>query len=252
VARFRVFDCGGAEQAVDVQASAEWKRVEIGHIEVKDHTATVGVSSEGDGGQWLEVDDVTFMSPPRPGEKAFEPMAFKIPQEPVFELFTGTMQSFADGRNYLFDRWVGSGKAMTVAMKVRAARLADQVPIEKFPSKGEAGWSIHLTDRGDVVFEIGSASSHTSVRVAGVYEVGKVSNLAFTFESGVASIYVDGKLAASQSGVPHVVDEKATPGAIGKYWSRKGQAPSYDGEIGDLVIDNRAMSAEELAKLALR
>ncbi len=250
VARFRVFDNGAEEKSVDIPVTGEWTRVEIPKVSVKGNAATIGFESDAKAGQWLEVDEVAFMKPAVAGTKVAQRVPFEIPGEPPWEIFQGAMQSFADGRNYLFSRNLGQGDAISAALTIQPSRFAEQVPIERFPATGDGGWSVKLTESGDLVFQIGSAASHTDLVVPKAYEPGKATHVAVVFDKGVASVYLDGKLAARKEGVEKKTDDKATPGTLGVYWTRNDQRQSYDGAMGDVRVYNRALDAAEVQALA--
>lgn len=247
VATFRIYNSGTDEKSIAITATSEWKRVEIPIVEVKGHSVTIGFTSEADPGQWLEFDDVVFMKPPTDGQKRVDPEKFDIPSDPPFAIFGQKMQSFADGRNYLFPRSVGNAKSVSVVFTMKPAKLGEQSPIERFPLKGEAGWSVQLNAKGDLAFVIGSVESNTQLIAPSVAAVGKVTRVACIFDEGQASIYIDGKMVVSKDQIKQTTNDKTAPGCMGIYWTRNGQKQSYDGELMDVRVYNRAIAETELA-----
>jgi hypothetical protein len=248
VATFSI-ESGGKTVAVDVPQASQWTRVEIPQVSVTGHTATVAITSDAGAGQWLEVDDVVFMKPPLQGQTVPQPEPWYREGDPRYAIFDGLMQSFADKRHYLFDRSTGRGKAISVALRLKHDRLVDQGPIEKFPQKGNDGWSVQLTKAGDLAFVIGSQASNTRVVATNAYAAGKPVDVACVFDDGVATIYIDGKVVASQAGITQRTDDKTAPGCMGVYWSREVQAERFSGELGNVRVYNRALSADEVKSL---
>lgn len=248
VATFSV-ESGGKTQTVNVPTTSEWTKVEIPQVEVVGNAVTVAITSDADAGHWLEVDDATFTKPPLPGQELPKPKPWYREGDPRYAIFDDIMQSFADGRHYLFDRGTGRGKAITVAFRLKHDQLVDQGPIEKFPVKGNDGWSVQLTKSGDLAFVIGSQESNTRVVAKNAYAAGKPVDVACVFDDGVATIYIDGARVASQEGIAQRTDDKTAPGCMGVYWTRQGQGKRFDGELGNVRVYNRALSADEVKSL---
>jgi hypothetical protein len=246
VARFTV-SSGDVQKTVDIVASEEWTRIDIPEINVTGHQATIAFTSDAAGDQWLEADDVVFMKPPLPGQTVKAPAPLKLPGDPVFKLFDHEMQSMADGRQYLLDRMVGAGPAISVSFTLKSDKLADQNPVERIPATGDSGWAVRLTKDGSVVFRIGSNQTCTDVVAPGAYSVGKPVHVACVFEKGVATIYLDGKQVATQKDITFLTDNLTTVGSIGRPFTKSPTTFPYTGEIGAVRIYNRAMTTDEIA-----
>jgi beta-glucanase (GH16 family) len=248
VARLRLSSPGASDLSADIPATEQWTRVEIGPFDVKGNTATLAITSDADPGQWIEVDDVVFMKPPLPGQKPVEPRPFRIPEDPPYQILTGELRSFADGRGYLFDRTLGIGSAFSVCFTMKPSKVALQTPIERFPADNATGWSVQLTPEGDVTLLIGNAKKSAAVVAPKAYRPGEISRVVCTFDRGAATLYIDGKPLASRADLPKVIDDKTAPGTIGIYWTRNDRASSYDGQLGDVRVYNRALTPEEVAQ----
>lgn len=237
----------------DIPASTDWVGLDAGMVGVQGGTVTVGLISEvATSGQqvWMEVDDVVLMKPGPMHATAGKIKTFDPSTDPRYAMFDGYMQSFADGRHYLFERVTGCGEAISVAAKLRVEALKREVPIEKTPASGEAGWKVRITPGGDVEFVIGSEGANTVVAARAVLHAGETKHIACVFDRGDARIYADGKLVKQQSGIVHRTDDKSAPGTLGVRWGTASQQSSYSGELGNLRIFNRAITEEEIVGLA--
>jgi Concanavalin A-like lectin/glucanases superfamily/Glycosyl hydrolases family 16 len=250
-AALRVYANGAGEKSVPIPASSEWTLVQIPEVEVRGGSVTIGVESQASAWQWLEVDGIAFYKPAHPGAPVNEAAPFRVPDDPFFSLFPGSLQNFADQRYYLFPRDTGSAPAISVAFALRAERLADETPIDKQPASGESGWSIRLTAAGDIVALIGSEASHATLVAPNAYAPGRLVHVAFVFDRGSATLYVDSQPVATRSGITQRTDDLGAPGGVGVLWG-KGQRQTFSGSLGDLRIHHRALSAEEIAPLVRR
>lgn len=237
----------------EIPASTDWLELDAGMVGVQGGTVTVGFASEvATNGQevWMEVDDVVLMKPGSVHPTAGKIRKFDPSTDPRYAMFDGHMQSFADGRHYLFERVTGCGEAISVAAKLRVEVLKSEVPIEKTPASGDAGWKVRITPAGDVEFVIGSEASNTVLAASAVLRAGETKHVACVFDRGDARIYVDGKLVKQQSGIVHRTDDKTAPGTLGVHWGTTAQQSSFSGELGDLRVFNRAITEDEIIKLA--
>lgn len=248
VAKFRVYDSGTEEKSVDIQASAEWKRVEIPDVVVKGNTVTIGFTSEADAFQWLDVDDVVFMKPLLPGQTLPERKKFKLPGDPVYTLFESGLTSLAGGKQYLVDRMVGLGDAIAIAFTMKVDELADETVIERVAKTGESGWSIRLTKDGSVLFRIGSLEHFAETVAPKAYEPGREIRVACTFNKGVAMIFIDGKEVATQKDIRYRTDNATAMGSIGVPIAKAKDSQPFTGQMGNLRIYNRAVELDELNK----
>jgi len=212
VARLVVRDYGGPERTLPIPASAHWTTVELPTIPVSNHGVTLAIESAGDDGQWLEVDDLQFLKP----GKAAPPEPFSLHLEPIWQLAQSEPITFlGDGKFYFFDRSVGRGEAITVAFTMTPAQRQDASPLARQPKTGTAGWSVLLTQKGQLVFRIGSNASHQDVVVEDAYTPGKESRVVCVFDHGTARISIDGTLKASGSGIRFTTDDATAPGRLG-------------------------------------
>ncbi len=258
---------GGEPLVIPITSSSDWTPVSLPKIPVTSHQVTIDVKSKGSAGQWLEVDDIRFQKPPLPGEKPlvtpFLPMPDPIWSQGLKEavVFTG------DGRFFFFDRSVGIGSAFTVAFVMKPGKLANTCPIARAPKTGNDGWSVQLTDKGEVLFRIGSAESYKSVKADASYPEGKETHVACVFDHGKALIYINGILKAEEEVAPYACNDKTAPGRMGAVTdlfdavsdvivlnenaakSKKG-LPKYVGELRDVRVYNRVLSPSQIAELA--
>jgi hypothetical protein len=246
-ARF-VVKSGGAEKAIDIPATSTWTRVEIPVVEVKDHAVTLAFESDAGAFQWIDVDDVVFMKPPAEGQQVAEAKPLVMPADPIVSLFDGHLQSMADGRQYLIDRMVGAESAMTVRFTLKSDALVDQTPLQRVARTGDEGWAVRIGKAGEVRFAIGSLESFEEVVAEKAYEPGKPVQIACVFDRGTATIYIDGKPVAKREGIKHRIDARGAAGSIGAVFTKGVPAQSFTGELGDLRIHNRALSAEEMSR----
>ena len=149
-ASLRVGNTGGAEYSADIPAGETWTRITIPKISVTNHSATISIQTQGEAGQWLEIDDIRFMKPPLPGQKARNPKPFVVCGDPIWSLARKEPITFTgDDKFYFFDRNVGYGDAISVSFVMNPAKLASTAPIERIPAKGDAGWAVQLRADGE-------------------------------------------------------------------------------------------------------
>lgn len=262
-ASLRVGNTGGPDTMVEIPACETWTRVSIPTIAVTNHSATVSIHAQGQAMQWLEVDDIRFMKPPLPGQKAREPKPFVVCGDPIWSLARKEPITFTgDDKFYFFDRNVGYGDAITVTFSMKPAKLATTSPIERIPAKGDAGWAVQLRADGSLVFRIGSGENHTDVVAKNAYTVGQETRVACVFERGKASIFIDGKLLQSQSGIRQSTKDNTKAGrlgAVGDTYEAVGdvtvasekpkprKSAKYVGTLRDVRIHNRALGNHEIA-----
>ncbi len=264
-ATLRVGNAGGAESIADIPAGETWTRITIPKIAVSNHSATICIQSQGEAGQWLEIDDIRFMKPPLPGQKARNPKPFVVCGDPIWSLarkepiiFTG------DDKFYFFDRNVGYGEAVTVSFVMKPAKLSTTSPVERIPAKGNDGWAVQLRANGDLVFRIGSGENHTDVVAGAAYSAGQESRIVCVFDRGTASIFVDGKLFETQSGIRQTTKDNTKAGRLGAVGDtyeavgdvtvasenkKPGKSTKYVGTLRDVRIHNRALTSREIAAM---
>jgi hypothetical protein len=265
LAQIQATGFGGSNIAVDIPETSTWKQITIPHISVANHSINIAVTSKGNPAQWLEVDNVQFMKPPLPGQKPDDPKPFVFRSEPIWEVAQRYPLHYpGDDSFVMFDRNVGLGDAISVTFVMNPDHEANMAPIAREPQSGQSGWAILLTDRGEIVFRIGSKEDHNDVIAPNAYKAGKNQRVTTMFDHGVVSIYVDGKLLKRQSNIGYDTNDSKTPGKVGnvgdKYESvgditlktAAGRAPQprftrFIGTIADLRVFNRAMNEKEIA-----
>jgi hypothetical protein len=258
---------GGDPLEIPISASEEWTPVSLPKIPVTSHQVTITVASKGSPGQWVEIDDIRFQKPPLPGQKSLVTPYVHIP-DPIWSqgtreplLFTG------DGRFFFFDRNVGFGDAVTVTFAMKPAKLANTSPIARAPKTGNDGWSVQLTDKGVVLFRIGSAESYKTVKAENSYTAGKQTHVACVFDHGKASIYINGVLKAVEQTAPYACNDRTSAGRMGavtdlfdaisdvivlneKAAKSKKWLPKYVGELRDVRVYNRVLTPAQISDLA--
>ena len=272
VARLGVSGFGGQEVSADIPRGDQWTGLTIPRIAVSNHCATIAIAAKGQAGQWLEIDDVQFMKPPRAGQTIPPPRPFELIRDPLWSVAQReTIRFTGDAKFYFFDRNVGFGPAITVAFAMTPERRANMAPIARIPERGTAGWAVQLTEQGEVIFRIGSKEKHRDVVADARYPAGGLTRVACVFNRGTAEIYIDGALVKTESGIPFTTDDATAPGRLGNVTElfdavgdvivpaqpkpgtksaglRKHLA--FSGGLRDVRVYNRALPAAEIAALA--
>lgn len=200
--------------SVDIPASNDWTYISV-PVTVKNNEVYISILGEGEAGKWLEIDDVNFMKP-LPAGSTVTLAPFKIYGKAMWKLGMKNSIHFpGDKRFYFFDRNVGIGDTISVCFTLKADEQANMTPIARIPKEGNSGWSVQLTDKGGLIFRIGSIASHTDVYAKKVYKAGKEVKVKCCFEKGTASIYVNGKLVKKQGGITHDTWDKTAAGRLG-------------------------------------
>jgi hypothetical protein len=209
-------DFGGKERSIEIKASDEWKEISIENILVSNNTINVGIQSEGDTGQWLEIDDVQLFKPVAKGNKKPEPSPFILIGDPIWHLAKQEPIHFSgDKKFYFFDRSVGSGEAISISFVMNPDTVANMTPISRIPQKGNAGWALQLTENGGLIFRIGSQENHRDVTANAVYKRGKKTAVVCSFNNGTAEIFVDGVMVKREEGILQSTKDKTAGGRLG-------------------------------------
>lgn len=212
-ARLVVRGYGGPELVQPIAASASWTTLTLPKIPVSNHSVTIAIESEGESGQWLEVDDIQFL---KPGPRTTPAMPFALPSDPIWQLAQHEPISFTgDNKFYFFDRTVGRGEAITVEVTMIPGKRQDAALLARQPKTGAAGWAVLLTQKGQVVFRIGSGASHQDVVAEAGYTPGKTTRVRCAFDRGTATVFLDGKQAAQTRGVSFTTDDPTAAGRLG-------------------------------------
>ncbi len=215
-AMLRAGDFGGPEMAVAIPVADRWTKIRLPGIRVSNHQITIGITSVGKGGQWLELDDIRLMKPLPNGQKPPEPEPHVKKNAPIWQLAQKEPIAFTgDQKFYFFDRNVGLGDSITVSFDVKAAELANMTPIARIPKQGLSGWAVQLTADGGLIFRIGSTENHRDVVAPNAYEADKVSSIKCVFHNSMATIYRDGKLLKTESGISQTTKDATAAGRVG-------------------------------------
>jgi hypothetical protein len=240
-------------EQVAIPVSSTWTSVVCNDIQVKDNTASVELTVEGSTNDTLIVDDVQFRKPGKDFQRPFvldRDEIWKIGEkEPL--LFTGGSAFFIFARN------VGYGDAMTLSLTMTAKATMNTMPVNRQPDTGRDGWALLLTDKGDVVFRIGSKKEFLDVIAPKAYKAGQAVNIRCVYNKGVARIMIDGVKAAEQNNVTFGVKDSTKAGKLGTTESgyeavgevmgevnqpkKRARSVNFSGQISNLRIYNRAV-----------
>ena len=215
-AQIKVCDFGGKDIAYDLKRNEKWSKIIIPNIKVSNNTVRITLTSKGDGGEWLEIDDINFMKPPLPGQVVKKQEPFLLIGDPIWKLAMGSPISFkGDEKFYFFDRCVGRGDAMSVDFTVNSSEKANMTPIIRMPKTGNAGWAVQLTNKGGVLFRIGSLTDNFAVTAENAYNEGQDSRITCTYNRGTANIYANGKLIKTETGITKLTNDSTAAGRLG-------------------------------------
>jgi hypothetical protein len=120
------------------------------------------------------------------------------------KVFDGST-SYVDG-----GKTPGSAATLTVAFSMTPDTLKNQIPVDKEPASGTAGWTVKLRSNGDLWLRIGSNANKTDVVLAKAYGAKKKIHVACTFGDRTAKIYINGILKGTQSGIGQSVQATST------------------------------------------
>jgi len=268
-AEFFVTDYGGNKLSVFIEKSEDWKEISISNIDVSKNGLTIGLQSEGYAGQWLEVDDIQLFKPNPKGGKRSKPTSFTLIGDPIWHLAKQDPILFSgDQKYYFFDRYVGSGEAITISFVMNPDTVANMTPISKIPQKGDAGWGLQLTENGGLVFRIGSQENHRDIIANGVYKKGKKTDVVCSFSNGTAEIFIDGVSVKKETGITQSTMDKNAVGRLGDVGEQlqviadvfiplngekeskliKQNITRYRGTLQNIRIYNRSLARDEITK----
>lgn len=271
MSKIRIYNFGGKEISLNIGKHPSWSEIKIPAIQVANNQISIEFCSEGDAGQWLEIDDVNLMKPALMGQKAKLQSPFVPIGDPIWHLAKKEPIQFSgDQKFYFFDRNVGYGDAITVSFKIKTDVMANMTPIARIPQSGNSGWAVQLTKDGGLIFRIGSKENHRDVFVPQVYQTGKEYRIICIFNQGTAQIYVDGKLLKTESGISQDTKNSTTAGRLGDVGEqfnviadvfipdKSSQIPEinqkntlnrFNGQLRDIRVYNRAINKGEILKL---
>lgn len=238
-ARIRLYEHGAEDVIIPIKVSSKWKKIQLPDVMVRSNRISFSIEVTGAAGQWLEIDDVTFMKPGEVEQK--EKAAPKGRAEPMWSLAKSEPIRFnGDQKFYFFDRNVGYGDSITISFDLVADVLANTTPIARIPKTGHSGWSVQTTSTGGLIFRIGSIAHHQDVYADKVYEPGKKVSVSMIFQNGYVSIFSNGKLIKKEQ-VKNVDTRDAT--AAG----RLGTVGREFEAVGEVVMQVNAADRESAA-----
>ncbi|GEM_PF-1575124 len=265
-----VNDFGGKDQDVKISKSDKWTEISIPDILVSNNKVNVGFRSEGEAGQWLEIDDVQLYKPLPKGLKMPKAEPFVLVGDPIWHLAKSEPIHFSgDQKFYFFDRNVGLGDAISVSFSMNADTLANMTPIARIPEKGNSGWALQLTKDGGLIFRIGSKENHHDVLVSEVYQPHKDCFITCIFDRGTAQVFVSGKRLKIENGIRQETKDVSTAGRLGDVGEQlqviadvfiptKNDASKdnlqqktitrYKGNLQHIRVFNRAVTSDEILK----
>ena len=240
-------------EQVPIPASSTWTSVVCKDIQVKDHAATVELTVEGNTNDTLIVDDVQFR---KPGNDPQRP--FVLDRDEIWKIGEETPLQFDGvGEFYIFARNVGYGDAMTLSLTLTAKAAVNTMPVNRQPDAGKDGWALLLTDKGDVVFRVGSKKEFLDVIAPKAYQAGQAVNIRCVYNNGVARIMIDGVKVAEQNNITFGVKDSTKAGKLGTTESgyeavgevmgemnqpkKRTRSVNFSGQISNLRIYNRAV-----------
>ncbi|MCU0791731.1 MAG: hypothetical protein MUE42_02505 [Opitutaceae bacterium] len=247
-------------------ATPAWTRVSLANVPVTKNGARFTLHVAGRAGQWIEVDDIRFMKPPLPGAKLPPERPFVLISDPIWQI-CDEPTPYNDGRSFnFFDRMVGYGDAITVSFVMTPESSLDCSPIARIPKAGTSGWAVLLSRSGDVVFRIGSTADYRDVIAKRAYKTKRPQLVTCVFDRGTASVYVDGRRVAVETGITHDTKDRKQAGKLGavgdtgeaigdvtvrdeQSGGRGGKNTNYRGLLRDVRVYNRALTPDEIAKL---
>jgi hypothetical protein len=229
-ALLQAYGFGGKETSIPILKADQWTSVSL-PVQVVNNTVTIAVTSDGEADQWLEIDDIKFMKPLPKGQKPTKPEPHLKPDAPIWQLAIREPIEFTgDQKFYFFDRNVGFGDSITVAFNVNANEQANMVPIARIPKSGTSGWAMQLKADGGLIFRIGSVENHSDVVADGIYKPGQVSSIKCVFQNGTASIFHNGALVKTETGIRQNTKDATAAGRLGTV------GPAFEA-VGDVVIE---------------
>ncbi len=141
----------------------------------------------------------------------------------------------------------GSAPVLSVALWLNASTIKYQIPIDKLPSSGTAGWSVKMRENGEIWIRIGSEANHSDLVLSNAYKTNTWVHLAFTFQNGSLAAYLNGTVAGTQINIPQTVNNTTTPLRLGI--STINGSEAFGGLLDDIKIYNRVLSYEEVMQM---
>lgn len=234
-ARLKANGFGGDEVYTDIVATTSWTKITIPKVSVANNKINIEITTSGNAGQWLEIDDINLMKPAVVGQEPPTPAPFKTLGEPMWVLAEKEPIKFTgDDKFYFFARNVGYGDAMSVSFTVTADIIENMTPIARIPKTGNSGWAIQLNKDGSLIFRIGSVADHTDILTPNVYKAGQAVDINCVFNAGTAYVYVNGSLKTKVTGISQFTKDDTAAGRLGSVGS------AYSA-VGDVVLPDSSV-----------
>ncbi len=182
----------------------------------------------------------------RGGNAAFDDSAWASGGFSTSTLAFDGVDDFAD-----FGPTPGSSASLTVAFWMRPKSLKMQIPIDKLPQDGTAGWTFKMRDNGDLWFRVGSETSNTTLVAPAACGAGEWVHVAATCDQSHVQLFVNGALQVEATSVTHTVDNTETPLRFG-IPSTVMPSETFIGELDDVRIFNAALDAAQIQTLQNR
>jgi hypothetical protein len=242
-------------EEVMIPASSQWIALERKEILVSSNSALVELRVEGSTNELLFVDDIQFR---KPGKDPQRP--FVLGREEIWKIGEKTPLRFeGDGTFYIFGRNVGYGDAMTLSLTLTAQSVVNTMPLNRQPDTGKDGWALLLTEKGDVVFRIGSKKDFSDVIAPQAYAAGKPVAVRCVYEKNVARIYINGVCAAKKEALLFGVKDATKAGKLGTTESgyeavgevmgefnqpkKRVRSVNFKGQLSNVRIYNKAVES---------
>ncbi|PWV45843.1 glycoside hydrolase N-terminal domain-containing protein [Chitinophaga sp. S165] len=142
---------------------------------------------------------------------------------------------------------IGSSQVISVAFWLNASSVKYQIPVDKLPASGTAGWSVKLRNNGEIWIRIGSEANHSDLVLANAYQANAWVHVAFTFQNGNLAAYINGAIAGTKINIPQTVTNTTSPLRFGVSASNGNEA--FGGLLDDIRVYNRVLSYEEIMQM---
>ena len=241
-------------RTLEIPAAEAWTPVQL-DVPVTAKSAEIGLTAVGDTGNALFIDDIRFGKPVPPGQPEPPRRPFTLERDPIWQIAMDAPVEFTGDSSFFFiSRDVGYGDAMTLKVDLTPKVRASMCPITRAPAGGTNGWALVLGEKGELAFRIGSKKDFTEVVAPRAYSPGKTLKVRCVYQQGTASIFIDGRKVAEETGIPQGVKDSTQAGTFGATLSGfdavgevmgastnkpKGKSRNYVGTISNLQIHNR-------------
>jgi hypothetical protein len=120
--------------------------------------------------------------------------------------------------------------------------------ISSYTASPQGGWGIEILANNTInYFGFQNTTTFTDVQTSQTISANSWTDVVCTFDAGVFSIYLNGVLAASKSGVSSIYNTSSV-----RLGATIANADFFNGQLDDIRIYNRALTAAEIRLLASR